>query len=58
MFSSSFLKIILFMYLLLAVLGLPCCLDFSLVVASGGYSLVVVCGLLMVVASLVGGNRL
>ena len=46
------------MYLLLAVLGLPCCLDFSLVVASGGYSLVVVCGLLKLVASLVGGNRL
>ena len=38
---------------ILAVLGLHCCMGVSLVVVSGGYSLVVVCGLLIVVASLV-----
>ena len=31
--------------------------DFSLVVASGGYSLVIAHGLLIVVASLVAGSR-
>jgi len=41
------------MYLLfLAVLGLRCGAGFSLVVASGGYSLVVACRLLTAVASL------
>ena len=40
-------------YLLLAVLSLHCFEGFSLVVASGGYSLVAVHGLLTVVASLV-----
>ena len=43
---------------ILAVLGLHCCIGVSLVVASGGYSLVVVCGLLVVVASLVVEHRL
>ena len=33
-------KIILFIYLLLAVLGLCCCTDFSPIAASGNYSLV------------------
>ena len=47
---------ILFIYL--AVLGLPCSVGFSLVVVSGGYSLVVVHGLLIVVASLVAGHGL
>ena len=37
-------------YLFLAVLGLCCCMDFSLVAVSRGYSLVAVCGLLVVVA--------
>ena len=37
----------------LAVLGLCCCMGFSLVVVSGGYSLVLVCGFLIAVASLV-----
>ena len=41
-----------FIYLFLAMLGLPCCGDFSLVVVSGCYSLVVVRGLLIAVASL------
>ena len=41
------------MYLFLAVLGLCCFLGFSLVVASRGYPPVVVCRLLIVVASLV-----
>ena len=43
-----------FFYLVsLAVLGLCCCLGFSLVVVSGGYALVLVCGFLIAVASLV-----
>ena len=37
----------------LAVLGLCCCSGFSPVMASGGHCLVVVCRLLIVVASLV-----
>ena len=45
LFSGSFLKELL---IFLAVLGLLCCEGFSLVVASGGYSLVVVRGLLAV----------
>ena len=47
---------ILFIYL--AVLGLPCSLGFSLVVVSGGYSLVEVQGLLIMVASLLAEPRL
>ena len=45
----------LFIYLALAVLSLHCCLGFSLVVASGYYSLVAVHRLLIVVASLCCG---
>ena len=41
------------MYLFVAVLGLHCCLGFSLVVGSEGYSLVVLGKLLIVVASFV-----
>ena len=43
----------LFISLFLAMLNLCCCASFSLVVASGGYSLVVVRVLLTVAASLV-----
>ena len=43
----------LFIYLFLAVLGLHCCLGFSLVAVSGGCSVVAVCGLLIEVVSLV-----
>ena len=43
--------LVLFVYLL-TVLGLHCCLGFSLVVVSGGHSLVLVHGLLFVVSSL------
>ena len=39
-------------YLFLALRGLHCCVGFSLVVASGIYSLVVVLGLLIAAASL------
>ena len=46
------------MYLLLAMLGLCCCECFSLGVVSGGFSLVVVCGLLIAVASLAVEYRL
>ena len=42
-----------FLNLFLAVLGFCCCTGFSLVVASGGYSVVGMQGLLIVVASLV-----
>ena len=41
---------ILFIYLFLAMLDLCCCARFSLAVASGGYALVEVRGLLTVVA--------
>ena len=41
------------------MLGVHCCADFfSLVAASGGYSVVAVCGLLTVMASLVGEHGL
>ena len=40
-------------YLSLAVLGLHCCIGFSLVMASRGYSLVAVCRLLITMTSLV-----
>lgn len=40
-----------FVHLFLAVLGLGCCVDFSLVVVSRGYSLVAVRGLLTAMAS-------
>ena len=52
-FLNLFLKIILFIYLRLAVLSLHCCVEFSLVVASRGYSLVAVNVLLIAVASFV-----
>ena len=45
--------IILFGYLFLTVLGLRCCVSFSLDAESRGYSLAAVRGLLIVVASLV-----
>ena len=40
------------------MLGLRCCVGFSLVAVSASYSLVVVHGLLIAVASLVGGLAL
>ena len=46
-----------FINLFLAMLGLCCCTGFSLVAASGGYSLVSGRGLLMVVPSLVMEHR-
>ena len=48
-----FLYIIVFIYLFWAVLGLPCCIGFCLLVASRGYCLVALHGLLRAVASLV-----
>ena len=47
-----------FIYLFMAVLSLCCYVGFALVAASGGYSLAVVCRLLIVVASLVVEHRL
>ena len=47
--TFALLKI--FGYLFLAVLGLRCCLGFSLVAASGGFSAVVTHGLLLAAAS-------
>ena len=54
--GPEFFKIILIYlssYLFMTVLGLCCCTGFSLLSASGGSSLVVVCGLLIEVASIV-----
>ena len=48
----------LLLFLFWAMLGLCCCMGVSLVVASGGYSLVVVGGLLIAVVSLVAEHRL
>ena len=42
-----FLNVI-YLFIFLTVLGLHCCMGFSLVVKRGGYSLVVVRGLLVV----------
>ena len=53
-----YIFITVFIYLVLAVLGLPCCTGFSLVLESGGYSRVAVIGLHVVVASLVLERRL
>ena len=49
---------VLFMCLFLALLGLHCCAGFFSSCASGGYSLVVVCGLVTAVAALVAEHRL
>ena len=46
-----FLKV--FIYFILALLGLHCSAGFYLVVVSEGYSLVVVCGLFLAMVSLV-----
>ena len=53
MFKQNVSYIYIYIYIY-AVLGLGCCVGFSLVVDSRGYSLVVVLGLLIVVASFVG----
>ena len=45
-------------YLLWAVLGLPCCTGFSLVVVSRAYSLAEICRLLTAVVSLIAEHRL
>ena len=46
-----------FISFFVAVLGLCCYTGFSLVVASGGYSLVVACGLLIAVVHLIVEHR-
>ena len=56
--QTAFFFFLSFVYLFLAVLGLHCSAGFSLVVASGGYSLVAVCGLLIAVASLIAEHGL
>ena len=56
--ESTSIKFFLFIYLFLAVLGLRCCAWASLVASRGGYFLVVVCRLLIVVASLAAGHGL
>ena len=47
-----------FIYLFLVVLGLCCCMQFSLIAASGGYPVVAVHRLLIAVASLIAEHRL
>ena len=51
-FVCLLLKIILFIYLFLAVLGLHCCLSFAVVAVSGSDNLVASDGLLTAVVSL------
>ena len=51
--SCTYTLLNIFIYLLLAVLGLCCCTGFALVVASRGHSPVAKLGLLVVEASLV-----
>ena len=51
--TSSVLLVLKKIYLFMAVLGLDCCTDFSLVELSRGYSLAVVWRLLVAVTSLV-----
>ena len=58
MVTISFLKIILFIYLFLAALGLHRMSRLSLVAAGGGYSLAVPHGLLAAAASFVAEHRL
>ena len=55
---SDFLVSPHFFLLFLAMLGLHCYMSFSLVAASRGYSLAVVCRLLTAVASLVAEHGL
>ena len=57
-FVLSFFFFLDLINLFLAVLVLCCCTGFSLVASSGGYSLVSVLRLLVVVASLVGKHGL
>ena len=52
MFTGIFLILFIYLFILLTVLGLLCCASFSQLVESEAYSLVVVCGLLTVEASL------
>ena len=52
-FLNKLIYFYLSIYLVLAILGLCCCVGFSPVAASGGYSLVAVHRLLIAVASLV-----
>ena len=54
----DFLRVILCMYVFLAVLGLQCCAGFSQVVASRGYFLAVVPRLLIGLTSLVAKYRI
>ena len=56
--SPHFFLLFLFIQLFLAMLSLHCSMGFSLVAASRGYSLVVVCRLLTAVASLVAERGL
>ena len=55
--SVCFIFLIFKIYLAMAVLCLHCCEGSCLVVTSGGYSLVVVCWLLITVASLAVEHR-
>ena len=57
MYNTVFLNII-SLILILALLGLCCCMSISLVAVSRGYSPVVVHELLIVVASLVAEHEL
>ena len=57
-YSGAVYTFINFFFKVLAVLGLHCCTGCSLVAASGGYSLVAACRLLIAVASFVAEQGL
>ena len=55
---SGDIFLLVFIYSFLMELGLLCSVGFSLVAVTGGYSLAVVCGLLIAAASLVAQHWL
>ena len=57
-YKGTFKKDFIYLFLFLVVLGLRCCLGFSVVVANRDYSVAVVWGLLIVVASLLASFKL
>ena len=57
-YKGTFKKDFIYLFLFLVVLGLHCCLGFSVAVANRDYSVAVVWGLLIVVASLLVSFKL
>lgn len=55
---QAVLACVIFFFFLMAILGLCCCVGLSLIVASRSYSPAVMCGLLIIVASLTVEHRI